>query len=128
MQLRRLVALEVEKLEQELAELRARIAELEAILADRAKLMRLISAELAEIASEHGTRRTWGRGDVQVPCDASRSSRTRLRSTPQAYPESEPSLRTTRWQGMAMASLFAEHAAATARAAFGDPMRRASSA
>ncbi|MCU1592526.1 MAG: topoisomerase, partial [Frankiales bacterium] len=55
MQLRRLVALEVAKLEQELAELRARIAELEAILADPAKLRRVISAELAEIASEHGT-------------------------------------------------------------------------
>ncbi|MCU1673581.1 MAG: topoisomerase [Frankiales bacterium] len=57
MQLRRLVALEVEKLEQELAELRARIAELESILADPAKLRRVISAELAEVASEHGTPR-----------------------------------------------------------------------
>src|SRR5262249_28634025 len=60
--------------------------------------------------------------------EASRSSRARLRSTPQAYPESEPSLRTTRWQGMATARLFAAHAAATARAACGDPMRLAISA
>src|SRR4029077_6109862 len=59
---------------------------------------------------------------------ASRSSRARLRSTPQAYSESEPSLRTTRWHGMAMARLFAAHAAATARAPCGDPMRRAISA
>jgi len=60
--------------------------------------------------------------------DTSRASRTRLRSTPQAYPDSEPSLRTTRWQGMATARLFAAHAPATARTAFGDPMRRAISA
>src|SRR5262249_38125793 len=65
------------------------------------------------------------RRDTQALCEASRSSRARLRSTPQAYPESEPSLRTTRWQGMAMARLFAAHALATARTAFGDPMRRA---
>ncbi|HWG93974.1 MAG TPA: DNA topoisomerase IV subunit A [Mycobacteriales bacterium] len=57
MQLRRLVALEVEKLEQELAELRARIAELEEILADPAVLRRVIDGELAEVAAEHGSPR-----------------------------------------------------------------------
>src|SRR5689334_21463230 len=98
MQLRRLVALEVEKLEQELAELRALIAELESILADRGKLMRLISAELAEVASEHGTpRRTvFVGGDLKAlvtkrssslevaddPCDVLLSSTGLLARTP----------------------------------------------
>jgi DNA gyrase subunit A len=54
MQLRRLVALEVEKLQAELAELRATIAELEAILADPAKLRAVIGSELAQIAADHG--------------------------------------------------------------------------
>jgi DNA gyrase subunit A len=57
MQLRRLVALEVEKLEQELAELRARIAELEAILGDDKALKKVIDGELKTIAAEHGTPR-----------------------------------------------------------------------
>ena len=57
MQLRRLVALEVEKLETELAELRRRIAELEEILGDPTVLRRVISDELAEVASEHGSPR-----------------------------------------------------------------------
>jgi DNA gyrase subunit A len=57
MQLRRLVALEVAKLEAELAELRARIAGLEEILADPAVLRRVIDGELAEIATEHGSPR-----------------------------------------------------------------------
>jgi DNA gyrase subunit A len=98
MQLRRLVALEVEKLEQELAELRARIAELEAILADPKKLRRVISAELAEIAAEHGTpRRTvLVGGDLKAlvtrqasslevaddPCDVLLSSSGLLARTP----------------------------------------------
>ena len=34
--------------------------------------------------------------DAHEFCDASRSSKIRLRSTPQAYPDSEPSLRMTR--------------------------------
>ena len=98
MQLRRLVALEVEKLEQELAELRARIAELESILGDPAKLRRVISAELAEIAAEHGTpRRTvLVGGDLKAlvtrkadslevaddPCDVLLSSTGLLARTP----------------------------------------------
>jgi hypothetical protein len=72
--------------------------------------------------------RAKGEGVSHAFLAASRSSRVRLRSTPQAYPESEPSLRTTRWQGMAMARLFAAHAPATARAACGHPIRRAISA
>ncbi|GAC1442876.1 MAG: intein-containing DNA gyrase subunit A [Mycobacteriales bacterium] len=98
MQLRRLVALEVAKLEQELAELRARIAELESMLADPAKLRRVISAELAEIAAEHGTpRRTvLVGGDLKAlvtrkasslevaddPCDVLLSSTGLLARTP----------------------------------------------
>jgi DNA gyrase subunit A len=98
MQLRRLVALEVAKLEQELAELRARIAELEAILADPAKLRRVISAELAEIAAEHGTprrtvlvggdlkalvtRRTSSLEVADDPCDVLLSSTGLLARTP----------------------------------------------
>ena len=57
MQLRRLVALEVAKLEHELAALRSTITELEAILASPAKLKRVISKELADVAKEHGTPR-----------------------------------------------------------------------
>jgi DNA gyrase subunit A len=98
MQLRRLVALEVAKLEQELAELRARIAELEAILADPQKLRRVISAELAEIAAEHGTprrtvlvggdlkalvtRRTSSLEVADDPCDVLLSSTGLLARTP----------------------------------------------
>src|SRR4029077_10391115 len=59
----------------------------------------------------------------------SRSSRARLRSTPQAYPESEPSSLTTRWQGIATARLLAAHALlAMARVALGAPIRLATSA
>ena len=43
---------------------------------------------------------------------------------PTDSPTSAPSFRTTRWQGMATASAFAAHAWATARTAFGAPMRR----
>jgi DNA gyrase subunit A len=57
MQLRRLVGLEVLKLETELAELRATIAELESILASPTKLRRVIGDELVEMAAEHGTPR-----------------------------------------------------------------------
>ena len=56
---------------------------------------------------------------------ASRASRARLRSTPHRYPASAPSVRTTRWQGMATAMAFAAHACATARTALGAPMRSA---
>ncbi len=57
MQLRRLVALEVAKLEEELAGLRRTIAELEAILASPATLKRVIAQELKTVADEHGTPR-----------------------------------------------------------------------
>ena len=58
----------------------------------------------------------------------SRSSSERLRSTPQRYPDNPPSLRTTRWQGMATASALAAHAWATARTDRGDPICAAISA
>ena len=75
----------------------------------------------------------------QLPCFAdvacfgfqsrfSRSSRASLRSTPQRYPEALPSLRITRWQGIATARLLAAQACATARTALGEPMRAAISA
>jgi len=48
-----------------------------------------------------------------------------LRSNPQRYPESEPSLRITRWQGMAMATGLAAQAWATALADPGAPIRLA---
>ena len=56
---------------------------------------------------------------------ASRSSSVRLMPTPQRYPVSAPSLPTTRWQGIATAIGLAPHAAPTARADWGLPMRRA---
>ena len=51
-----------------------------------------------------------------------------LRSTPQRYPVSEPSLPTTRWQGITTASGFDAHARATARTAVGCPISFATSA
>lgn len=57
--------------------------------------------------------------------EASRSSSTRLRCTPQRQPPSVPPFRTTRWQGPATASGLEAHARATARAAFGEPTRSA---
>ena len=98
MQLRRLVALEVEKLETELAELRSRIAELERILADPAALRAVIDGELADVAAEHGTpRRTVLVGGdlkalvtpraaslevVDAPCDVVLSSAGLIARTP----------------------------------------------
>ena len=98
MQLRRLVALEVEKLEQELAELRAAIAALLEILDDPAVLKRVIGDELAEVAEEHGTPRrtvlvggdlkalvTRKASDVEVadaPCDVLMSTTGLLARTP----------------------------------------------
>ena len=98
MQLRRLVALEVEKLEAELAELRATIAGLEEVLGDPAVLRRLIGDELAQVAEEHGTPRrtvlvggdlkalvTRRASDLEVadaPCDVLLSSTGLLARTP----------------------------------------------
>ena len=58
---------------------------------------------------------------------ASRSSSLRLRSTPHRYPPRPPSLRTTRWHGMATAIRLDAHAWATARAALGLSIRAAMS-
>jgi DNA gyrase subunit A len=98
MQLRRLVALEVDKLQQELAELQATIAALLEILNDREVLTRLIGDELAEVAEEHGTPRrtvlvggdlkalvTRKASDVEVadaPCDVLMSTTGLLARTP----------------------------------------------
>ncbi|MCU1600696.1 MAG: topoisomerase subunit, partial [Frankiales bacterium] len=98
MQLRRLVALEVEKLEAELAELRATIAALLEILHDPEVLKRVIADELAEVAEEHGTPRrtvlvggdlkalvTRKASDVEVadaPCDVLMSTTGLLARTP----------------------------------------------
>jgi DNA gyrase subunit A len=57
MQLRRLTRLARVELENELTEIRATIADLEAILADRAKLLSVIKDELAEIRSAYATER-----------------------------------------------------------------------
>ncbi|MEP7055597.1 MAG: DNA topoisomerase IV subunit A [Actinomycetota bacterium] len=71
MPLRRLVALEVLKLTDELAELHEAIAELTRILDSDAALRELVSDELAEVAATYGTpRRTRLREAVQVPTSA----------------------------------------------------------
>ena len=54
MRLARLTGLEMEKLDQELAELRARIAELEGILGSRERRMEIIVQELEELAEKYG--------------------------------------------------------------------------
>jgi DNA gyrase subunit A len=54
MRLAKLTGLEREKLEQELAEVRGTIAELEALLASKAKRMGLMKKELQEIAKTYG--------------------------------------------------------------------------
>ncbi|MGB8650387.1 MAG: DNA gyrase subunit A [Mycobacteriales bacterium] len=106
MQLRRLVALEVEKLEAELAELRATIAGLLEILNDPAVLRRVIGDELAEVAEEHGTPRrtvlvggdlkalvTRKASDLEVadaPCDVLLSSTGLVARTPVHEGETQP--------------------------------------
>jgi DNA gyrase subunit A len=106
MQLRRLVALEVEKLEAELAELRATITALLEILNDPAVLRRVISDELAQVAEEHGTPRrtvlvggdlkalvTRKASDLEVadaPCDVLLSSTGLLARTPVHEGETQP--------------------------------------
>ena len=98
MQLRRLVALEVDKLEAELAELRATIAALLEILNDPEVLKRVLGEELAQVAEEHGTPRrtvlvggdlkalvTRKASDLEVadaPCDVLLSSTGLLARTP----------------------------------------------
>ena len=72
------------------------------------------------------TRRSLGNELAHVE-SVSRASRARLRSTPQRYPEMEPSFLTTRWQGMATARRLAAQAPATARTALASPSRSASS-
>lgn len=57
MRLARLTGLEMEKLEEELAEVRARIAELEEILGSRERRMQIIADELREVADRYGDER-----------------------------------------------------------------------
>src|SRR4051812_14074286 len=70
MQLRRLTQLEGQKLREELAELRATIAELQSILDDPAKLAAVIKTELAEVrdkyADDRRTELTVDAGDLDV--------------------------------------------------------------
>ncbi|MCW2500863.1 MAG: gyrA [Frankiales bacterium] len=106
MQLRRLVGLEVEKLEAELAELRATIAGLLEILNDPAVLRRVVGDELAAVAQEHGTPRrtvlvggdlkalvTRKASDLEVadaPCDVLLSSTGLIARTPVHEGETQP--------------------------------------
>ncbi len=57
MQLRRLTGLERDKIENELAELHALIAKLEAILADEAEILRIVKTELLEMKEKYGDER-----------------------------------------------------------------------
>ncbi len=98
MQLRRLVALEVAKLEAELASLQETIAYLTALLANEVLLRGVIAAELAEVATEHGTprrtvliggdlkalvtQRTAALEVADLPCDVVLSSAGLLARTP----------------------------------------------
>jgi DNA gyrase subunit A len=70
MQLSRLTRLGREQLESELAELRETIAELEAILADDAKLRQVIKDELVQIRADYATERrseiTLDPGDIDI--------------------------------------------------------------
>jgi len=112
MQLRRLVALEVAKLQAELASLQQTIAYLTSLLEDPAALRTVIGEELAEVAAEHGTpRRTvLVGGDLKAlvtqraasleladePCDVVLSSAGLLARTPlHADPEDTSGRRRT---------------------------------
>ncbi len=57
MQLRRLAALERQKIEQEHTEVRERISKLEELLADPKKILKVIQDDLCEIAEEYGDER-----------------------------------------------------------------------
>ena len=107
MQLRRLVALEVAKLQAELASLQQTIADLNALLADPVLLRALIGSELGDVAAEHGTpRRTvLVGGDLKAlvtqraaslevadePCDVVLSTAGLLARTPLHAAESDSS-------------------------------------
>ena len=70
MRLARLTGLEMEKLDKELAELRARIAKLVAVLGDRRLRMEIIKDELREVAGRYGDDRrsqiVGGTGSLEV--------------------------------------------------------------
>jgi DNA gyrase subunit A len=70
MQLVRLTRLGRTRLEEELADLRERISELEAILGDESRLRAVIKEELTEVRDEHGSDRksqiTFDPGDMEV--------------------------------------------------------------
>ena len=57
MRLAKLTGLEIDKLEAELAEVRATIAELESILASREKRMGILRGEMDEVAADYGDKR-----------------------------------------------------------------------
>ena len=79
LQLRRLTKFSRIELETEAEELRARIEGLEAILNDRALLLRTVSDELAEVAQRHGTpRRTVLLESAGGPAKGSAASTTPL--------------------------------------------------
>ncbi|MCM8747117.1 DNA gyrase subunit A [Thermomicrobium sp. CFH 73360] len=66
MQLRRLAALERQKIEEEYQELLTRIAELRALLADPTKILAVIRRELLELKEQYGDRRRTQIQDVSV--------------------------------------------------------------
>ncbi len=65
MKLQKLAALEREKIKQELEELKARIAQLNAILADEAKILTIIKKELQELVEKYGDERKTQIVDVE---------------------------------------------------------------
>ena len=85
-------------------------------------------------ATPYEARHALKRGESQVAgfrywmAAASRSSKARFRSIPQRYPDRPPSVRTTRWQGIATATGLAAQAPATARTADFMPILAATSA
>src|SRR5262245_1565043 len=70
MRLQRLTALEADKIKEEHAELKKRIKQLRAILADEAKVLALVKQELTEVADRYGDDRrtdiTAGEGDLDI--------------------------------------------------------------
>jgi len=89
LQLRRLTRFSTLELETRRAELRATIAELEAVLGDEARLRGVVSDELAEVAREHGTpRRTVLLEASGTAAPAARGARGRGPATPLEVPDS----------------------------------------